>query len=100
MSPETLASVADIEGGPRSHVPVMKDIAAEVFAENLRAALAKDILPHARFELVWCELAQANTAYAAWFLLDTVRKMGDSRNVRMSVFEGANHFVSLALEWS
>lgn len=96
MTPETLASVADLEGTNRSHIPIADGLDRNVYAKNLRAALLQHVLRDVRFELVWCEMALPDTGFASWLLADKVKELDSNnpRSVRMWTFEGSNHFVS------
>lgn len=94
MSPEALKAVIDVEETDRWHTPFSGRLDHEAFADNLRAALVDNVLHNTRFELVWCQMSTASTAYAAWFLAKMIKELNNAREIRMWTFEGANHFVS------
>ncbi|KAH9945647.1 hypothetical protein B0H21DRAFT_860599 [Amylocystis lapponica] len=94
MSAEEIASCADTEGGPRSHVPLLITLNREVYSANTHDAL---VAPKAwlrmRTVAVWCDMSICDCVLAAAHLTEMLKMWPSTgRKVEVRRMEGTNHF--------
>ncbi|KAH9945646.1 hypothetical protein B0H21DRAFT_892076 [Amylocystis lapponica] len=94
MSAEEMASCADNEGGPRSHVSLLLAINREVYSANMHDTLiVPKAWPRMRIVAVWCDMGVCDAMFAAAHLTEMLKTWPSTgRKVEVRRMEGANHF--------
>ena len=101
ISPSELASLTDFAAVRRSEVPV-RSVDSTILADQARRALYDEerakLWPRVTVDVIWCEKSAWVMIDAAWWLQtlqdESREKNIRGREVKFTMFPGANHFVS------